>query len=273
MQYLGKDLEGCIDSSNIFRGVKQLDGQVYREVENRRTIRFEWQGKGYFAKIHSGVGWLEILKNFSQFKVPVLGASNEWYAIEKLNQLGIDTMYPVAYVSEGWNPAKIHSSIVTRELEPTESLEDYCANNELSPVMKRGLIKKLATTSRVLHENGVNHRDYYICHFLLDLSSIDENDPKLFLIDLHRAQIRKVTPDRWKVKDIGGLFYSAFDLELTLRDLFRFMRIYSGRSLRATLQIDKIFWRAVFLRAESLYQQDGSDLPSWVLSIRGQLNS
>jgi hypothetical protein len=125
----------------------------------------------------------------------------------------------------------------------------------------------------VLHENGVNHRDYYICHFLLDLSSIDENDPKLFLIDLHRAQIRKITPDRWKVKDIGGLFYSAFDLELTLRDLFRFMRIYSGLSLRATLQTDKIFWRAVFLRAESLYQQDGSDLPSWVLRIRGQLNS
>ncbi len=272
MHYLSNDLKDCIDSSNIFRDIMRLDGQVYRQVENRRTIRFEWQGKGYFAKTHNGVGWWEILKNLLQLRLPVLGASNEWWAIEKLNELGIDTMHPVAYVSEGWNPAKIHSSIVTRELEHTTSLEDYCASNELSAVLKRSLIKKLASISRLLHENGINHRDYYICHFLLDLASFDETNPTIFLIDLHRAQIRKATPRRWKVKDIGGLFFSVFDLDLTRRDLFRFMKIYSGRSLRATLEHDGHFWRAVFLRATRLYRQDGDTLPTRILRIQEQLS-
>ncbi len=273
MHYLSNDLKECIDPADIFQGIMRLDGQVYREVENRKTFRFEWQGKGYFAKTHGGVGWAEILKNLVQFRLPVLGASNEWLAIEKLIELGIDTMQPVAYISEGWNPATIRSSIVTRELEHTQSLEDYCRQHELSLRLKHNLIRKLASTSRLMHRNGINHRDYYICHFLLDLKSPDKDDPTIFLIDLHRAQIRRETPNRWKVKDVGGLFFSALDLDLTVRDLFRFMKIYSGRSLRATLHQDKAFWRDVFLRSEKLYRQDGSDLPSWILPVQERLLS
>jgi heptose I phosphotransferase len=271
MQYLSDELTGCLDIARLFESVSKLDGETYRQVENRKTIRFKWNGKGYFAKTHGGVGWLEIFKNLSQLRLPVLGAANEWKAIEKLTELGIDTMHPVAYVNEGWNPARIHSGIVTRELAQTMSLEDYCASGEMTLALKRYLIPKIASVSRVLHENGVNHRDYYICHFLMDLKALDGGEPSIYLIDLHRAQIRAQTPTRWKVKDVGGLFFSAFDVGLTERDLYRFMKIYSGRSLRETLEYDRSFWRAVLGRAIQLYKQDGSQLPAWIMNIQNRL--
>ena len=83
-----------------------------------------------------------------------------------------------------------------------------------------------------MHENGMNHRDFYLCHFLLDNKFAEHNtieeSTKLFLIDLHRAQIRFATPLRWIVKDLGSLYFSAAEVPLTKRDLFRFMKIYSG---------------------------------------------
>jgi heptose I phosphotransferase len=264
MQYVSDDFKDCVDSSDLLQNVVNLEGEVFREVENRKTIRFECAGKGYFAKTHLGVGWVEVLKNLVQFRLPVLGASNEWFALKRLNSLGIDTMVPVAYVSEGINPASIRSCIVTRELENTISLEDLWADSEVSVGLKRKLINKLALTSKKLHENGVNHRDYYICHYLMDKKTSDDDSPTIYLIDLHRAQIRKVTPRRWKVKDIGGLFFSSFDIGLTKRDVFRFMESYSGKSLRRTLEEDKVFWQATIERAKRLYLQDEATLPEWI---------
>ena len=35
--------------------VEALQGQVFRELEARRTLRIEIAGRGYFVKIHRGV--------------------------------------------------------------------------------------------------------------------------------------------------------------------------------------------------------------------------
>jgi len=102
----------------------------------------------------------------------------------------------------------------------------------------------------------VNHRDYYICHFLLDVSASWETGIKASLIDLHRAQLRKKTPRRWAVKDVAGLYFSAMEIGLTQRDLFRFMKVYSGKPLRETLEKDAAFWRAVDSTAERLYAKE-----------------
>ena len=61
-----------------FVEVERLEGEIFRELEARRTLRTEVEGRGYFVKIHRGVGWGEILKNWSTLKAPVLGAGQEW---------------------------------------------------------------------------------------------------------------------------------------------------------------------------------------------------
>lgn len=39
---------------DAFEEVKTLQGEVFRELETRRTLRFELDGKTYFLKWHKG---------------------------------------------------------------------------------------------------------------------------------------------------------------------------------------------------------------------------
>ena len=48
---------------DAFTEVEGLQGEVYRELEARRTLRTEVNGNGFFVKIHRGIGWGEIFKN------------------------------------------------------------------------------------------------------------------------------------------------------------------------------------------------------------------
>ncbi len=222
-----------------FVAVEALQGEVFRELEARRTLRTEVAGRGYFVKIHRGVGWAEIFKNLCSLRLPVLGAGNEWQAIKRLEQLGVDTMRGVALGQRGGNPATQHSFIVTEELAPTISLEDYCRDWPVTPppvAMKRALLRRVAEMARRMHQGGVNHRDFYICHFLLHLEPAPTPDNlKLSLIDLHRAQIRAQTPRRWRDKDLASLYFSALNIGLTRRDVLRFLRLYFNRPLGAIL--------------------------------------
>jgi len=61
-------------------------------VKNRKTMRFSINGKNYFIKIHTGCGWKEVIKNWVQFKQPIVSAENEYLAIRRLESLKIDTM-------------------------------------------------------------------------------------------------------------------------------------------------------------------------------------
>jgi heptose I phosphotransferase len=270
-RYLNRVFEIAWQDQDPFRKVDELEGEIYRAVAARRTLRFEHQGRNYFAKIHKGVGWLEIIKNLVLFRKPVLGAGEEWRAIKKLEVLGVETMTVAAYGMKGTSPARMSSFIITEALENTVSLEDFCRNWPESPPereLKLALIERVAAVSRTLHENGINHRDYYICHFLLTRDSIqgesDYSDLSLHLIDLHRSQIRAHTPFRWRVKDVSGLLFSSMEIGLTSRDLVRFMRVYSGKSLRSTLQEDSRFWASVIKRANKMYLEDKPVLPACV---------
>lgn len=260
--YLREEFQSAWQGKDPFAEVKSLRGKVFREVKDRRTLRFELNGRSYFLKLHRGVGWKEIFKNWSQLKWPILGAEQEYQAILRLQQLKVETMSVAAFGEQGANPAKKLSFIITDDLVGTENLENYCRpwpQHPPQPAFKRLLIERIARVSRTLHENGLNHRDYYIGHFHLDLRCLPESGPisddeiHLHLIDLHRMQQRENMPVRWAVKDIGGLYFSAMDIGLTKRDLLRFMRLYKGKSLRETLAQDNEFWQAVEQRAQQLY--------------------
>jgi heptose I phosphotransferase len=215
---------------DAFAEVEQLQGQVYRELEGRRTLRTEVAGRGYFVKIHRGIGWGEIAKNLLTAKLPVLGAGQEWRAIRRLHEAGVATMTAVAYGERGGNPAQQHSFIVTEELAPTVSLEDFSldgARNPPAPLLKRALLGEVAKMTGTMHRAGVNHRDCYICHFLLHTDKpVSASDLRLSLIDLHRAQIHARLPLRWRNKDLAGLYFSVLNIGLTRRDKLRFLKGY-----------------------------------------------
>ena len=223
-----------------FVAVEELKGEVFRELEARRTLRTVVAGRSYFVKIHRGVGWGEIVKNLVSLRAPVLGAGNEYRALRRLAELGVASMTPVAFAERGADPARQHSFIITEELANTVSLEDHCRDwpaNPPPPAWKRALLRRVAEMAGRMHRGGVNHRDFYICHFLLHLDPVPRPENfRLSLIDLHRAQTRAATPRRWRDKDLAGLYFSALEIGLTKRDVLRFLRAYFELPLRIILR-------------------------------------
>ncbi len=262
--YLREDLQGQTGSGSLLDWVEQIaaraePGDVFRDKEGRRTLRFVHLGRAFFLKLHRGVGWAEILKNLLQLRLPITSARNEFAAVRRLESLGVDTLSIAAFSLEGSNPATLHSMLVTDELTGTISLEDYCTPWLQAPpsaTVKRRLIDKVADTARRMHESGINHRDFYLCHFHLAPESLATDNIRCHLIDLHRAQLRNATPRRWQVKDLAGLYFSAMDCGLSGRDLLRFVRAYSGVSLREVMKSDASLWQQVERKALKLYRRE-----------------
>ena len=259
---LHPDYAACFKGLTKIDDFLEIDAELARDFKNRKTGRFERNGKGFYIKKHFECGIGAIVDEVFHLRKPHIGAQHEWHVLNRLHEIGIDSMRPVAFGQEGQMLPWQRSFLVTEELKQVQSIEQICAEWKTSPpdwTFKKGLLETIAETAKKLHENGINHRDFYLCHFLLDTSEPFEaakKQPKLYLIDLHRAQQRDKVPFRWRVKDIGGLYFSVMDIGLTRCDVLRFIRLYSGKPLRQTLRQDRRFWNAVRRRAVKTYRRD-----------------
>lgn len=265
--YLDEELRDQFSPGMEFEQVMTLEGLVVRDEPSRRTIRLDLSGQSYYLKTHSGVGWREVLKNLVYLRMPVLGAANEWHGIHHLERMGIHTMTATGFGKTSGNPASQRSFLLTRELKDCISLESYCAGWGSNPPrtpgeirFKRWLISQVAGIARAIHQSGANHRDFYLCHFLLRAGFTrgmpDPEKSRLHVIDLHRMQIRKRTPSRWIVKDLAGLYFSSHETGLTTRDLYRFMSAYRSGSAARALTRDRAFWGRVKNRGIRLYDYE-----------------
>ncbi|MBN2233138.1 MAG: lipopolysaccharide core heptose(I) kinase RfaP [Deltaproteobacteria bacterium] len=239
-----------------------LDGEVYRDMDGRRTFRFELHGTGYFAKTYRGLGWWRIVRCLVTFRrPPVLSARGERLAIGRLQAAGVPTMTLAAWGERGRDPARRQSFIVTEELTPTVSLEDFCRpwqETPPDPALKRALTVRLADMVRRLHGNGLHHQDLYLCHFLLDTAGNPAEtaaDPTVYLIDLHRVTQYRRLPARARLKDLAALYFSTLEIGLDRRDYLRFIRHYTGMNLRAALTRHRGLWRQVEKRAQRLRER------------------
>jgi len=257
-----------------------IDGETVKHVvASRRIFRFERGGRHFYMKVHYGVGWAEIFKNLLQLKKPIIGAENEWRAIRAFSQpsVNIDTTPLVAWGKQGWNPASQRSFIITDALDKTVDLEHWLPELERWPQqaerirLKRAIIRQVGEIARQLHSNGMNHRDFYLCHFRLDMTDVVElpniENLRLYLMDLHRVEQHDHLPQRWAVKDIAGLLFSAlFDskgIVLNRNDMIRFIEAYTGKKWRDALANQPDFWDQVLQRIVRTYKKDHGIAPPW----------
>ena len=259
--FLRDDITRLWGEDDPFIRASVQQGEIFRAREGRRTLRFhDESGRSYFLKYHAGIGWKEIVKNLTQAKLPVLGAMDEVRAIDAVRAAGLDTMTVAAFGSRGINPASIESFIVTDDLTGTLSLEEvgeqWVAQGAVPVQFKRALIGKVASIARRMHEAGINHRDFYLAHFLMPAENVarESVDGPMYLIDLHRSQVRHAVPRRWQIKDLGGLYFSTARFGLTHRDLLRFIRDYTGRPLKEALE-DRALWSSARREAEKIYRR------------------
>jgi heptose I phosphotransferase len=154
--------------------------------------------------------------------------------------------------------------LLTRDLGDIVSLETLCADwarNPPEPRFKRRLLLAVANIAHRLHDNGLNHRDFYICHLCLNRQRLARDEIHLYLIDLHRVGMRPVIRSVDRMKDMAALYFSAMDIGLTSRDYLRFLQVYRQRPLRNILEEERAFWCRVEARARKLYYKFHGRMP------------
>jgi heptose I phosphotransferase len=205
----------------------QLKGIVVKSaVRERSTQRLHLGGRSIYIKKHFFPGIAEILKNLLRLRVP-LGAFNEWQALLAFHANNIPTMTPIGAGRKPffWKIDK-ESFLLTDDLGETNRLEDFLKVNCTTPCRgtvlekKRRILKNLADITRKMHHSGINHRDYYLCHILMD------NRERLYVIDLHRVSVRDKVGKRWMVKDLAALLFSSLEVPVTHGQRLAFYKRY-----------------------------------------------
>jgi heptose I phosphotransferase len=249
----------------VFDAVMLLKGDVAREHKNRRTLRCEIDGRVYFAKIHRPASIIEILKNVLRLRWPVLTAEPEWRAIHRLRDLGVPTVSPAGFGVRRASWLGRESFVITESLDGMVHLDDVARSWSAWPDaarcrVMRAAIREMAAIARAMHGHGLNHRDFYLNHFMLRpraWEAFDRGDALgLHVIDLHRVQIRRRVPRSMTGRDLSGLLFSALDAGITSRDGARFLRAYWGASWHERVRGERWFLRGVIRRAVRVYQGD-----------------
>ncbi len=249
---------------DLFDRLMEWPGEVFRQIANRRTVRFEIAGRSFFLKTHRGIGWGEILKSLLQGNLPVTSARNEYEAIKAVEETGVATQQIAGFGIRGLNPAARESFLITEELQNKLKLahieESWAQLPEKQITLIRSiLIEEVALLASKIHRHGLNHRDLYLDHLMVesrDWVRLRAGESiKLYLIDLHRAQMRRKVPNRWLVKDLGGLLFSALHLELSTVELALFIRKYSHRPAGRELKDNSLIWKKVMKRAIRMYKK------------------
>lgn len=238
-------------------------GTTHREVKHRLTYEAQLGDLHFYVKRHLGCGWGEVLKEWYRFRKPVVSARTEWEGAEILTAAGLRVPTVLGKGERGTYPHKIESFVVLDALEDCETLEYFKRGwLDVSGVrwikLKQALISEVAQTCRTMHQCGINHRDLYINHFLINRSLITNWQPgaalPLYLIDLHRVQKRAEVPERWLKKDLSSLVFSALDAELMSADYIRFLRDYLGNGWKLQLKEHAERWKQIVQRAIHLYK-------------------
>ncbi len=255
------EIYSALDNKNFFNELMNVQGECYRSQPSRKTSRVSLAGQDYFIKQHSGAGFREIFKNLLRARLPVIGAKNEWRALEKCQVIGIKTASLVGYGARGLHPARQKSFVITRPLEQMKNLEETMKAG-IPFSYRRKILYQLAHMVSAFHQAGMCHRDMYICHFLLK----PDPTPQLYMMDLHRVTIREEITKRDQLKNLAALLYSSFDGGFSLGDYLFFLKIYMNKPLVEIVQAPLL--KKIFKRAYALYLKDQGYAPTLSLSMR-----
>lgn len=173
---------------------------------------------------------------------------------EKLTKLGINTPQTIAY-GEQWGAVfEKRSFVITKKIPNAQSLEKklpdcfYQSPTSENIKLRRNFIVALAGFIKKFHATSFRHRDLYLCHIFYDI------EKNFHLIDLARAFEPAILAERFQIKDITQLYYSAPGKYFSRSDRLRFYRNYT--SCDKLTQSDKKIIRKVLKKAEQMAKHD-----------------
>ena len=251
--YVNKDFSEFLDESGLhsFDDFMRSEGVVVKSaVRERSTQRLNVGGTTVYVKKHFFPGVREILKNLLRLQLPG-GALHEWRALLAFHANNIPTMIPICAGSKPllWRIEK-GSFLLTQDLGEASRLNDILKANGAIPTRgkkletKKRILENLADITRRMHNAGINHKDYYLCHILMD------NTEGLYVIDLHRVNARDKVGKRWMVKDLAALLFSSLEVPVTHGQRLAFYKRYMQLS-RLTVE-DKTLIRRIIRKCNKI---------------------
>lgn len=243
-----------IDSVFHFQGDENL--QKSNMAKHRSRLKFDLadMNKTLFLKRYNRVPKITQIKNWLSRKQKASTADYDRLPGRDLGPAGIATPQTVAYGSQWGSFFEKRSFMFMENIENGISLEEklpeyfYDADYPSRQKLRCEFINKLADFTRKFHDTGYRHRDYYLCHIFL----IDGKD--LCLIDLHRSFRPTLTSERYRLKDITQLHYSAPGDLISQSDRLRFYLRYRGKDKPD--QSDRKFLRKVKRKAWRVAMHD-----------------
>jgi len=226
-------------------------GEVIKHaIEERKTVKIafpEPHPATVYLKRHYTAGHLKTLAGFFRLQKHKT-AYDEFVNICEFHSKGLPTVIPVAAGIKKNGMSGTESFLLTIALENCMRLDHYLDDSLHTEKHNAKLITKLALLIKKMHESGFNHRDMYLCHILIDKKG------GLFIVDLHRADKRNRVPERWIIKDLAALNYSAPTEHISGTDRLRFLRAYLGIN-KLTGQ-DKLFIRKILKKTTKMLKHN-----------------
>lgn len=166
---------------------------------------------------------------------------------ETLKRLGINTPGTVAFGQEWKGLFEKRSFIITEKIADSESLEKKLPS--LFFERRKKFIQSLAEFVRKFHKTGCRHRDLYLCHIFCNPQG------KFTLIDLNRVFKPLIFSERYLIKDLAQLYYSAPGKIFTKADRLRFFLAYLQKNKLS--KSDKILIKKIKSKAQKMSKHDG----------------
>lgn len=180
----------------------------FRDVPNRLTVGLDLKSQDKTIRIYLKRHWEDQKKKSTKPHFEAKSEADNLLLLRKCN-IPVPDMVAVGW---GYIDQRSVGFVGINEvpgLQGDHFIEKYKSQDNW-PQIEKDLTTKLAVLSKGFHGQGFNHRDFYLCHFFVDLD--DKSETHLNLIDLQRVQKRSMFRERWIVKDLSQMCYSSLKL-------------------------------------------------------------
>jgi hypothetical protein len=218
------------------------------------TLSGEHSRTTLFLKRYDNPPLLLQLRNWWCHHRRVSYGLSEIDAVQNLTAAGINTPKTICYGRQWGKLFEKRSFCITEKIPNAESLErklPHCfgsPNTTENLRLRRSFIAQLAAFVRKFHATNLRHRDLYFSHIFYG-----DND-QFYLIDLVRVFKPLIFAERFRIKDLAQLYYSAPGQYFSRTDRLRFYLEYTGRS-KITGK-DKVFIRRVINKTKRMARHD-----------------
>lgn len=199
-----------------------------------------------FLKRYQNIPVLVQLKNWLARRKRISLMACDLEPAQTLPGLGISTPRVIAFGYEWRWFFEKRSFIITEQVPDSVSLEEKIPDCFFS--CRKKFIEDLAAFVRKFHNAGFCHRDLYLCHIFCNTQG------RFTLIDLSRVFKPVYFSQRYHVKDITQLYYSAPGRIFTKTDRLRFFLAYLQKDRLS--REDKVFIKKIKSKAKKMAKHD-----------------